>query len=65
MFGPGHPNNEQQVDPVSKKSSESTSEVLEDERVLDRLEQVPVAVQEEGLDVDVFMRVLVRAVYRG
>jgi hypothetical protein len=55
---------------VWKKSSVdasdlSTREELEDMQVLGRLAQVPVAVQEEGLDVDVFMRALVRAMYRG
>ncbi|XP_064837019.1 EH domain-binding protein 1-like protein 1 isoform X2 [Oncorhynchus masou masou] len=70
MVGPGQADNEQQLDPVWKKSSVdasdlSTREELEDEQVLGRLAQVPVAVQEEGLDVDVFMRALVRAMYRG
>ncbi|XP_045572850.1 microtubule-associated protein futsch isoform X5 [Salmo salar] len=70
VVGPGQADNERQLDPVWKKGSVdasdlSTREELEDEQVLGRLEQVPVAVQEEGLDVDVFMRVLVRAVYRG
>uniref|UniRef100_A0A673YB58 Microtubule-associated protein futsch-like n=1 Tax=Salmo trutta TaxID=8032 RepID=A0A673YB58_SALTR len=70
VVGPGQADNERQLDPVWKKGSVdasdlSTREELEDEQVLGRLEQVPVAVQEEGLDVDVFMRALVRAVYRG
>ncbi|KAM9497482.1 uncharacterized protein ACWYII_001353 isoform 14-T14 [Salvelinus alpinus] len=70
VVGPGQADNEQQLDPVWRKSSvdasdSSTREELEDEQVLDRLEQVPVAVQEEGLDVDVFMRALVGALYRG
>ncbi|XP_024250504.2 EH domain-binding protein 1-like protein 1 isoform X11 [Oncorhynchus tshawytscha] len=70
MVGPGQADNEQQLDPVWKKSSVdasdlSTREELEDKQVLGRLAQVPVAVQEEGLDVDVFMRALVRAMYRG
>ncbi|XP_055799518.1 uncharacterized protein LOC129869066 isoform X3 [Salvelinus fontinalis] len=70
VVGPGQADNEQQLDPVWRKSSVdasdlSTREELEDEEVLDRLEQVPVAVQEEGLDVDVFMRALVGALYRG
>uniref|UniRef100_A0A4W5QIG8 EH domain binding protein 1 like 1 n=1 Tax=Hucho hucho TaxID=62062 RepID=A0A4W5QIG8_9TELE len=70
VVGPGQANNEQQLDPVSKKSSVDTSDLstreeLEDEQVLGRLEQIPVAVQEEGLDVDVFMRALVRALCRG
>nr|XP_029526097.1 microtubule-associated protein futsch-like isoform X6 [Oncorhynchus nerka] len=70
VVGPGQADNEQQLDPVWKKSSVdasdlSTREELEDKQVLGRLAQVPVAVQEEGLDVDVFMRALVRAMYRG
>ncbi|XP_071193760.1 uncharacterized protein [Salvelinus alpinus] len=70
VVGAGQADNEQQLDPVWRKSSvdasdSSTREELEDEQVLDRLEQVPVAVQEEGLDVDVFMRALVGALYRG
>lgn len=68
VVGPGQADNERQLDPVWKKGSVdasdlSTREELEDEQVLGRLEQVPVAVQEEGLDVDVFMRVLVGALY--
>ncbi|XP_020331227.1 EH domain-binding protein 1-like protein 1 isoform X8 [Oncorhynchus kisutch] len=70
VVGPGQADNEQQLDPVWKKSSVdasdlSTREELEDKQVLGRLAQVPVAVQEEGLDVDVFMRALVRAMYSG
>uniref|UniRef100_A0A8C7TGU3 C2 NT-type domain-containing protein n=1 Tax=Oncorhynchus mykiss TaxID=8022 RepID=A0A8C7TGU3_ONCMY len=70
VVGPEQADNEQQLDPEWKKSSVdasdlSTREELEDEQVLGRLAQVPVAVQEEGLDVDVFMRALVRAMYRG
>ncbi|KAK6316714.1 hypothetical protein J4Q44_G00121140 [Coregonus suidteri] len=70
VVGPGQANNEHHLEPVSKKSSVDTSDLstreeLEDEQVLGRLEQVPVAVQEEGLDVDVFMRALVSALYRG
>ncbi|CDQ73715.1 unnamed protein product [Oncorhynchus mykiss] len=57
VVGPGQADNEQQLDPEWKKSSVDTSDLstreeLEDEQVLGRLAQVPVAVQEEGLDVD-------------
>ncbi|XP_019904039.2 uncharacterized protein ehbp1l1b isoform X8 [Esox lucius] len=67
---PGQANNDLLEEPALTKSSMDTSEmitteVLEEEQVSGRQEHVPVAVQEEGFDVDVFMRALVGALYRG
>ncbi|KAL0993923.1 hypothetical protein UPYG_G00115600 [Umbra pygmaea] len=66
----GESSNGQQVEPVLTRRAVDTSdtirrEVLEEEQALGSQERVSVAGQEEGLDVDVFMRALIGALYRG